>query len=82
MQDFGVKLQPGYQLACRIYRGIQSVIGTVAIQGRHEKILCTKLIFGEQLAVLSPRLCQNCGDKPQDRGYLETYGSLSWNLFV
>ena len=50
-----------------------------SIQGWHEKI---SLIVGEQLAVLSPRLCENGGDKPQDGGYLETYGSLSWNLFV
>ena len=39
-----------------------------SMQGRHEKISCRKLIVGEQLAVLSPRLCENGGDKPQDRG--------------
>ena len=42
-----------------------------------EKILCRKLIVGEELAVLSPRSCQNGGDNPQDCGYLEMYGSLS-----
>ena len=47
VQDFGIKLQPGYQLACSIYR-------IISIQGRHENILCRKLIVGEQPANLSP----------------------------
>ena len=38
---------------------------------------CRKLIVGEQLAVLSPKLCQNGSDKPQDSGYVKIYGSLS-----
>ena len=46
------------------------------IQGRHDFFSCRKLIVGEQLAVLSLRSCQNSGDKPQDRGYLEIHESL------
>ena len=80
VQDFSVKSQPGYQLACRIIIQCHPIIGTICIYSAIRvtgKEFVQKVDCWQATLVLPPRSCQNGGVKSQDRGYLEIHGSLT-----